>query len=132
MRLLIDSSALYAALDGLDRNHKAANAAFVEAIRRGDDLRTHNYVVSESCALVQRRLGADATADLLRRLIPLTEIVWVDREIHDSAVAAFVAARSTSVSLVDRVSFEVMRREGLETAFAFDAGFVHAGFQTVP
>lgn len=130
--MLIDSSALYAALDRLDKNHAAANACFVEAIRRGDDLRTHNYIVTESCALVQRRLGADAAADLLRRLVPLTEIVWVDREVHESAAAAFIAARSTSVSLVDRVSFEVMRREGLETAFAFDTDFVRAGFHTVP
>jgi predicted nucleic acid-binding protein len=30
------------------------------------------------------------------------------------------------------VSFEVMRREGLDAAFAFDADFAAAGFQTIP
>jgi predicted nucleic acid-binding protein len=36
------------------------------------------------------------------------------------------------VSLVDRVSFELMRREGIERALAFDDDFTEAGFETVP
>jgi predicted nucleic acid-binding protein len=35
-------------------------------------------------------------------------------------------------SLVDWVSFEVMRRRGIETAFAFDRDFATAGFAVVP
>jgi len=30
------------------------------------------------------------------------------------------------------VSFEVMRRHALETAFAFDRDFANQGFQTIP
>ncbi len=132
MKALVDTSAFYAALDRVDANHAAANDEFIASIRRGDRLYTHNYVVSEACALVQRRLGADAAADLLARLVPLTEIVWIGPAIHDAAVAAFIAAGSRAVSLVDRVSFEVMRREGVDAAFAFDADFVRSGFRTVP
>ncbi len=35
-------------------------------------------------------------------------------------------------SLVDHVSFEVMRRRGLEAALALDADFAAAGFRVVP
>jgi predicted nucleic acid-binding protein len=34
--------------------------------------------------------------------------------------------------LVDWVSFEVMRRERIESAFAFDADFDAQGFRTIP
>jgi predicted nucleic acid-binding protein len=132
VKLLVDSSAFYASLDGRDANHVAANEGFVARTRSGDRLWTHNYVIAEACALVQRRLGAEAASDLLARLVPLTEILWISADVHESAVAAFLAAPSRAVSLVDRVSFEVMRRDGFDAAFAFDADFVNAGFRTIP
>lgn len=60
------------------------------------------------------------------------EIVWVDREMHAAAVSALLAAIRRRVSLVDWVSFEVMRRRGIETAFAFDRDFAVQGFGTIP
>jgi predicted nucleic acid-binding protein len=36
------------------------------------------------------------------------------------------------VSLVDWTSFELMRRQGIERAFALDADFDRQGFATVP
>jgi len=35
-------------------------------------------------------------------------------------------------SLGDWTSFEVMRRENIEVAFAFDPGFTRQGFRLVP
>lgn len=48
------------------------------------------------------------------------------------AAAALVAAGRRSLSLVDCVSFEVMRRLAISTAFAFDRDFARVGFQTIP
>ena len=41
---------------------------------------------------------------------------------------AWLGEPSRCPSLVDGVSFEVMRERGIERAFAFDRDFVHAGF----
>jgi len=41
----------------------------------------------------------------------------------------FVTASSLAISFADAVSFEVMRRERLTHAFAFDKHFVTAGFK---
>ena len=41
-------------------------------------------------------------------------------------------AASSSNSLVDQVSFEIMRREGIVTAFAFDSDFEAQGFERPP
>jgi predicted nucleic acid-binding protein len=42
-----------------------------------------------------------------------------------------VAGRQAA-SFVDRVSFELMRRDRIETAFAFDRDFAREGFRRVP
>ena len=51
---------------------------------------------------------------------------------HDRAVAAYLAGLRSGVSLVDQVSFEVMRDEVIDTAFAFDDDFVDEGFRVAP
>lgn len=95
-------------------------------------LLTHNYVVVEAVTLVQRRLGPDAARDLLEAVLPPIDVVWVGEELHEAAVAAFLAGVRRKISLVDWVSFELMRRRGIETAFAFDRDFARQGFTTVP
>lgn len=106
----------------------------LEELRETDEtLVTHNYVVVESAALVQRRLGPSALRPLLDDLVPLLDVVWVDPDVHRVAVAALLAAQERrDVSLVDRVSFELMRRRRIDTAFAFDRHFEREGYALVP
>ena len=97
-----------------------------------DDLVSHNYVVVETSALVQRRLGPRAVRALHSDLLGPVDVEWIDESLHESGVAALLAARGGALSLVDCVSFEVMRRRGIARAFAFDRDFVRHGFETVP
>lgn len=130
--MFVDTSALYALLSRTDENHRAAAAAFPELRRRGP-LVTHNYVVVEAAALVHRRLGSAAVRALLDDLLTPVEVVWVDPDLHAVAQAVFLAgARRRGVSLVDRVSFETMRRHGIAAAFAFDPDFASEGFELIP
>jgi predicted nucleic acid-binding protein len=128
--VFVDTSALYAVLDVNDPDHE--RAAGLLAQLRDDLALTHNYVVAESAAVVQRRLGMAAVRALLGDLLEPVETVWIDEVTHRSAVAAFVAASRTGPSLVDWTSFEVMRRRGIDTAFAFDGDFRRQGFDVVP
>lgn len=130
MSILVDTSALYAALDADDPNHARAAQSFRSLTV--DELVTHNYVVVESVALVQRRLGATAVRDLIDGILRPLRLIWIDQQLHRAAETALLAAASRSVSLVDRVSFELMRREGIRRAVAFDRDFNDAGFETVP
>jgi predicted nucleic acid-binding protein len=131
VEILVDTSALYALLDGDDPNHGPAAKAVPE-LRTSAGLVTHNYVLVESCAVVQRKLGGTAVRDLLGELVSPVEILWVDEGLHEAGVTALLAATRRRVSLVDWVSFEFMRRRGIETAFAFDRDFAAQGFKTVP
>lgn len=131
MTTFVDTSGLYAFLDSNDPNNGSAKAFVAQVSAAEEVLLTHNYVVLEAAALVQRRLGGDALRGLLVELIPKLDVVFVDEALHDKAVAAHIAALPRRTSLVDLVSFEVMRERGIERAFAFDEDFSRAGFEMV-
>lgn len=132
MTTFVDTSALFALLDRDDRNHAAAASWFVGTDPSTRDLLTHNYVVVESVALADRRLGVDAARALLEDLLPVLSLLFVDESLHRAATSAYLAATRRGPSLVDRVSFELMRHRGITQAFAFDRDFHTAGFSTVP
>lgn len=45
---------------------------------------------------------------------------------------ALLAASRRKLSLVDCVSFEIMRTLGIKTVFAFDLHFAEQGFKSIP
>ncbi len=132
MMVFVDSSALYAFLDRANVAHEAVLAAWDGMVAASDPMMTTNYVVVEVGALCQRRLGMEATRELLVEVVPLLLSHWVEREAHEAAVAALVAANRRELSLVDCVSFEVMRRLGIRRAFTLDEHFREQGFEVVP
>ena len=131
MSVFVDTSALYAHLDGSDARHSQAKRTFAELLDV-EPLFTHNYVTVEAISLVQSRLDRRAARALIDDLLPAIRTVWVTHEIHGAATAALLAAGRRRPSFVDWVSFEVMRREAIPRAFAFDPDFAAQGFATVP
>jgi predicted nucleic acid-binding protein len=130
LSLFVDTSALYAYLDGDDANNPAAVRA-MNAVLEGEELVTHNYIVVETAALVHRRLSSTATRLLFEDLFPLMRTAWVEPDVHRAATSAFLAASRRRTSFVDWVSFEIMRREGIRRAFAYDRDYVTEGFELV-
>jgi len=129
--LFVDTSALYALMDRDDLNHERARRFWIE-LSPDEPLLTHDYVLVETSALVQRRLGIEALQTLLDELTLPISTVFVDRVMHDAAVSGVLNARVRQVSLVDVVSFEVMRRAGVRAAFTFDDHFAQFGFELRP
>lgn len=129
MSVFVDTSALYALLDEADAHHRDAS----DALRRlvGTALVTHVYVVVEACALVGRRLPWPATERLIDGLLPVIDVRSVDADLHAVAVGAYRRSASASVSLVDHVSFTLMRSLGIGRAFAYDDDFEREGFELV-
>ena len=131
--LFVDTSALYAMLDANDRYHPAAAETWRALLAdEATLLLTSNYVLVETFALVQHRLGIEAVRAFQQDVVPVLTVLWVDAEVHQAAVAALLAAGRRDLSLVDCTSFELMRRHGLDTAFTFDADFEEQGFRCVP
>jgi uncharacterized protein len=128
----VDTSALLAVLDADDRGHAGSAAALTALLDEDARLLTTSYVLVETFALVQRRLGMEAVVDLESRLVPLLSVQWVDEGMHREAVAGVLAAGRRTLSLVDCASFAAMRRLGLSRAFTLDGHFADQGFECVP
>ena len=132
MSLFVDTSAIIAIIDADQPGHRDVVHVFDAAISTGDPLYTSNYVLVETFALVQRRLGMAASRDLAAAFVPLLNTLWVDETVHETALSALVAAARRSLSLVDCTSFEIMRRHGLTRVLALDRDFSRQGFQVAP
>lgn len=132
MSVYVDTSALYAVLDADDDNHSTAKGTWVDLLNRHEELMCSNYVLVESFALVQHRLGIEAARALQEDIVPILSIYWIDQHVHQVSVAAMLTAGRSELSLVDCASFECMRRLGLRTAFTFDHHFTEQGFQCIP
>ena len=127
----VDTSALLAFLDRDAARHEEVVAKSVELFRRRRAV-IHNYVLIETEALARRRLGAAVARRLLEDVAPVLEIVWVDAALHEAAVTAHLRSLRRRSSLVDHVSFELMRRRRIPAALALDNDFRREGFDVVP
>jgi predicted nucleic acid-binding protein len=125
----VDTSGFYAFLDRDDRFHAEAKRLFLKSEADEWALVTSSYVVHESWALIQARLGWDAVEDFLREMVVRCRIVWVDERLHGLGAARARQARERRLSLTDCVSFEVMLAEGCREYLGDDEHFQAAGFQ---
>ncbi|MDA8180054.1 MAG: PIN domain-containing protein, partial [Deltaproteobacteria bacterium] len=104
--IFIDTSAFYALLDGDDAEHSRALRLWEKEPPVEGGLVTTNYVVLESMALLQTRLGMPAVRVFCEAILPLVRIEWIDEAVHAQAVSALIAADRRGLSLVDLSGFE--------------------------
>jgi predicted nucleic acid-binding protein len=131
MNAFVDTSAFLAVLNRSDERHATAKAIWEELLTAGQGFVCHNYILVETSAVLTRRIGLGAVRVFEQDVVPALRIVWVSREIHEAAVGAHLAAGRRALSLVDCASFEVMRRTGIRTAFAFDPHFAEFGYEII-
>ena len=131
MTAFVDTSALYAVIDADDERHEAARNAWERLLDGRDILHTTNYVLVETIALLQSRIGTDGLRTFMADVTPVLTVTWVDEGTHRSAQHALLLSSRRALSLVDCVSFEVMRRQGIDRVFCFDDHFTEQGFQVI-
>lgn len=130
--IFIDTSAFYALLDSDDTGHDRVKKAWAAILGSDAFLTTSNYILVETFALVQSRLGIKAVRVFQEDIVPLLDIRWIDSQIHAAATSALLAAGRKQLSLVDCSSFEIMRRGGIRKSFTLDRHFGEYGFECVP
>jgi predicted nucleic acid-binding protein len=132
MSVLVDTSAFYAILDADDGNHERAKHLWSQLVTQRVPLFCNNYILVETFALVQHRLGIEAVRTLQEDILPIVTIHWVDESAHRAGMAGLLTAARRHLSLVDCVTFTLMRELGIRTAFTFDPHFRAQGFCCIP
>ena len=81
-KIFVDTSGLFALLNTAEPNNTAASEQWGRLLHGEDNLFTTNYIVVESIALIQNRLGFRAVERFVSDLLPLMSVIWVDEAQH--------------------------------------------------
>jgi len=73
-------------MDASDKNHKEAVRQWRRFLEEDFYIRTSNYVIIETTALLQSRLGLDAAILWDRTFLAVVEMLWIDESIHGLAM----------------------------------------------
>lgn len=128
MNIFADTSGLFALLVRNDHMHVRAKLNFAYFSENRAHLVTSSFVLVETIALLQRRVGLMAVHDFQSRIIPLLEIIWVNNDWYTKAMQRLFALNQRTTSLVDCLSFEIMESREITQAFTFDNHFPENGF----
>lgn len=127
--IFVDTSAFYALMDRSDHYHENAGRLWKYLLEKNSSLYTSNYIIVETLALIQHRLGFEAANLWYRDMLSVVEVLWVDEQRHKTAFELWLGLGRKQLSLVDCVSFITMRHYKLETVFGFDRHFAEQGFE---
>lgn len=92
---------------------------------------TGNYIIVETLALLQSRLGFDAANLWYGDVLGLADILWVDGSMHNLAHELWRSLGRRKLSFVDCISFVMMRHYKIEKVLGFDKHFAEQGFENV-
>lgn len=132
MSLFVDTSGFYALMVATEAKHAAVKKSFAVAAERGRPLVTTSYVLLETVALLQHRIGLEPVRDLDAGILPLLSVRYVDASLHQRGLTRLFRVDQRRVSLVDAVSFEAMEADGITDVLGLDVDFAAAGFRLVP
>ena len=133
MTVFADTSGLFAALVRNDVNHESARETLAGLLDDSEiTITTTDFVLLETMALLQARVGLDAALQFERDLRPILDITWVDPTLYVRAVRRLALRHRRRVSLVDCLSFVTMEDAGLQRVFTCDRHFTDEGFEMIP
>ncbi len=132
--VFLDTGSLLALELSNDQNHRAALKHWRSMRKRLPPLVTTSYVFDEVVTYFNSRGYHAKAVEVGNRLLksPSVQFVQVDEGLFMEGWQYFQQHQDKDYSLTDCISFVVMKRFGIETAFAFDQHFVQAGFKKVP
>ena len=117
-----------------DQNHRVAAKHWRSMKKRLPALVTTSYVFDEVVTYFNSRGHHAKAVEVGNRLLtsPSVQFVQVDEGLFRESWRYFQQHQDKDYSLTDCISFVVMKRAGIETAFAFDQHFTQAAFKKVP
>ena len=132
MKLLADTGALLALFNPKDALHQRARSFVREAA--GSRFVLTELILAETVTRLRARTDAARAADVGAALLNSRryEVLFVDPPLVEAGLANLHRFADKRLSLVDAVSFAVIRSLGLDGSFTFDRDFRDCGFPAYP
>jgi predicted nucleic acid-binding protein len=133
-KVFVDTGAFVALKRTNEQQHAAAAEVLRALVERGTQLVTTNYVFAETYNTLLSRAGRKAAFEWGTDARSGSQVVFVrvDQELEEAAWEILKAHEEKAWSYVDAVSFALMERDGITTAFAFDQHFSQRGLAVIP
>ena len=132
MSVFLDTSGLYALLVRTEDKHAEVVRTFRKSLEEGRALWTTSYILVETVALLQHRLGLAPVRDLLEHLVPVMSVEWVSEALHRKGIDRLLRENRRQLSLVDCVRLEFIRSEGIRDVLVLDPHFAEVGCRLLP
>ena len=134
MKFFTDSSGWIALFDPDDKHYVLVHNRMREISEHGHRLVTTDYILDETithlvATINHNKAESFAVWVLAQKRI---QIVHVDEELWDEALALFRRYDDKAFSFTDCTSFVVMQHHKIRDAFAFDRHFEQMGFRLWP
>ena len=132
--IFIDTGAFLARYVKRDRLHEVAQEGWRQLRATGQRCMTSNFVLDEVLTLLGRRVSYSFAADRATALWASSSLRIARPEERDelAAIELFTKLADQRVSFTDCISFALMRRHRVRSAFSFDRHFESAGFEIWP
>lgn len=130
--IFIDTTALYAYFSQVDNKHSIAISTFKQI---DNPLVTTDYVIDETITLISQKSGAHLAYEVGDNLLKehFAKIIKVSLDDAREALEILNKYSDKRFSFTDCVSFAIMERAKLKTAFSFDEHFKQYGrFIVIP
>jgi hypothetical protein len=129
--ILLDTVGLVALWNVADQWHSAADQAFAQLLARRRPMVTTTFVLLECGNTAARKPFRSKVCQLRTTLEQRNELIVPTEDDWKQAWADYEQGIAGDASIVDHVSFVVMRRLGITEAFTNDRHFQAAGFTTL-
>jgi uncharacterized protein len=129
--VFLDTVGMIANWDETDQWHTEASLAFLQLLRRRCPLLTTSFVLLECGNAAARRTYRQDVCELRKYLSSEGLLVEPDQAEIDVAWQQYQLGKVGQAGIVDQVSFQVMRRLGIQEAFTNDKHFEAAGFKVL-
>lgn len=131
MKAFLDTSGFYALVSSSDKFHINARSTYESLVLDEVPLYTSSYVLVESIALIQRRLGYFVLKAFVDSVTEVFSIIWVGEKIHKSAWDLVQQREGREFSFVD-VTTILIAKEIDAHVVTFDDSFKKVGLKTLP
>ena len=101
MSVFADTSGLYALLVGSEEGHADLVRAFRNILTESRPLWTTSYVLIETIALLQSRIGLEPVRDFDEHVFPLLSVEWVSEDLHRRGARRVSMENRRRLSVVD-------------------------------